>query len=128
MVSIGFFAEYTCASIDEYQTMMWVSAVSWCCPHPAKIWFGQPTQTWSTETQPRYSFIPIPNMRSRVVYAKAIVNFGTTGCRTVNIIVPLHLYVMTSMKMTTVVLSLLLNSRLHNILCVQSELQYNLQK
>ena len=91
LASIAFFAECTCVSIDEQRTMMWVAAVSWYCPHPAKIWFGQPTQVWSSQTQPGYSFIPIPNIRSRVVYTKATVNFGRIGCNTVNIIVPVHL-------------------------------------
>lgn len=55
-----------------------VAAVSWHEAHPCHVWFGRPTQVWSNSTV-GYCFIPVRNIKSRVIYCKTTINFGRIG-------------------------------------------------
>ena len=69
---------------------VWVAAVSIYMAHNCKVWFGKPTQVWTTVTYPGYSFIPLTNIISRVF--TTTVNFGRLiGNDYVNIVVPLDI-------------------------------------
>ena len=91
LASILFFAKcFAVNSSDSKQVSLWVAAVSWYDHHPCKLWFGKPTEVWSTTnvTDPM-SFILI---NSRVVYVKTDVDFGSIlGSSLVYLIVPLDL-------------------------------------
>ena len=93
LASILFFAEcITKNSNNGQQNGLWVAAVSWYMPHDCFVWFGKPTQVWATATFPGYSFVPVGNIKSRVLYTQAEVNFGRIiGLDTVNIVVPLNM-------------------------------------
>lgn len=70
----------------------WMAAVSWYMPHNCSVWFGKPTQVWTTTQYPGYCFVPVSHIKSRVVYTKASVNFGRMiGLDTVYVIVPLDM-------------------------------------
>ena len=61
-------------------------------PHDCFVWFGKPTQIWATVTFPGYSFVPVGNIKSRVLYTQAEVNFGRViGLDSVNVVVPLSM-------------------------------------
>ena len=34
--------------LDKQNCKKWVAAVSWFEPHQCKVWFGYPTEVWST--------------------------------------------------------------------------------
>ena len=88
------FTECTCnyVEVNTRQSTLWVAAVSWYYSHPAKVWFGKPTQVWSSSAKLGYSFIPIPIIKSRVVFAKATIDIGKmNGHDNVYVIVPLYL-------------------------------------
>ena len=70
---------------------MWFAAVSWFMEHQCKFWFGSPTQVWSSTPYPGYCFIPVSDIKSRVIYSKYVVNFGRRmGEETVFVITPLE--------------------------------------
>jgi hypothetical protein len=54
----------------------WLAAVFWYMEHPFRVWYGYPTQVWCTTLHDRIEFIPIDNIKSRVVFTKASVHFG----------------------------------------------------
>ena len=93
LASICFFAEcITKNSNNGQQKALWVAAVSWYMPHECFVWFGKPTQVWSNVNFPGYSFLPVGNVKSRVLYTTAEVNFGRIiGLDTVNVVVPLDI-------------------------------------
>lgn len=92
LAQILFFAQ--CVAItksDGHQTIIWVAAVSWFMDHPCRVWYGNPVQVWSAASFPGFSFIPVTNIISRVVYTKSICNFGRLISRdNVYVIVPLE--------------------------------------
>ena len=66
--------------------------MSWFMPHQCLVWFGKPTQVWSTVTFPGYSFVPVSHIKSHVLYTQAEVDFGRVlGHDTVNVVVPLNM-------------------------------------
>ena len=91
LAQILFFAECVAISkVDGHHTKLWVAAVSWFMDHPCKVWYGNPVQVWSAATFPGFSFIPVTNIISRVVYTKSVCNFGQLISRdNVYVIVPL---------------------------------------
>ena len=93
LASICFFAECITKNRNNgQQKALWVAAVSWYMPHECFVWFGKPTQVWSNVNFPGYSFVPVGNIKSRVLYTLAEVNFGRIiGLDNVNVIVPLDI-------------------------------------
>lgn len=70
----------------------WVAAVHWFMDHPCKVWYGDPTQVWSTSHFPGHSYILVSDIITRIVYTKYACNFGRfIGTNTVYVIVPLAL-------------------------------------
>lgn len=55
---------------------VWLAAVKWFEEHQCKVWFGHPTQVWSTTDRPGQFYVPISDIKSRVVYSNHVVNFG----------------------------------------------------
>ena len=80
------------SKIDSSSTCsLWFAAVSWFMEHQCKVWFGHPTQVWSTATYPGYCYIPVSDLKSGVIYSKAVVNFGRIiGEDSVYVITPLE--------------------------------------
>ena len=78
-----------CSNETKYTHVVWVAAVKWFFEHQYKVWFGHPTQVWSSACYPGF-FIPISNIKSRVVYSHHLVNFGRIiGEEKVYIVTPL---------------------------------------
>lgn len=75
LAKINFFAECIVVADNGDRVAVWVAAVSWFDSHPCKVWFGFPTQVWSTSSF-HESFVPLQSIKCRVVYTKATVNFG----------------------------------------------------
>ncbi len=44
--------------------------------HPAKVWFGSPTQVWAVVTTSETHFLPVSCIRSRVAYSMRRYDFG----------------------------------------------------
>lgn len=77
LAEILYFASCVAISNDKQHTRtIWVAAVKWFMEHQCKVWFGCPTQIWSSACYPGYVFIPISDIKSRVVYSHHTVNFG----------------------------------------------------
>ena len=59
---------------------VWVIAVKWYMEHPYKVWYGSPSQVWSSIQRSDIALIPITSFISRAVYIEASieasVNFG----------------------------------------------------
>lgn len=92
LASICSFVKYIAKNcqIGEH-SCLWVAAVSWYMPHNCAVWFGKPIQVWTTVTYPGYNLVSIKNIKSRVLYTQAEVNFGRLiGKYTVNVVVPLN--------------------------------------
>ena len=69
---------------------LWVAAVSWYSPHNCFVWFGKPTQVWNPSPSPGYTFIHLDQIKSRVAFTTASVDFGRIiGLNTVLVVVPL---------------------------------------
>ena len=93
LASISFFVECIARSHQTNgQTLaLWLAAVSWYMSHDCAVWFGNPTQVWATTTFPGYNFVPINNIKSRVMYTQTEVNFGRViGTDKVYVVVPLN--------------------------------------
>ena len=91
LATVKFFAKCSVKNGKE-QRAVWVAVVSIYMAHNCKVWFGKPTQVWTTVTYPGYSFIPLTNIISRVLYSTTTVNFGRLiGNDYVNIVVPLDI-------------------------------------
>ena len=87
---IQFFSRCTAKKASNEQESRWVVAVSWYELHPCKVWFGKPTEVWTTTIAESLSFILIENIVSRVVYVKEEVYFGANvGRDVVYVVVPL---------------------------------------
>lgn len=90
LAEIQFFIQCTTLSNSGHK-YIWVAAISWFMEHHCKVWFGNPCQVWSITTYPGYSFIPLSDIVSRVVYTKSTVDFGRViGTETVFVVVPLN--------------------------------------
>lgn len=68
LAEVLYFALCTIAVKGEKSTV-WFAPVKWFMDHQCKVWFGHPTQVWSSA----YFFFPI---KSQVVYRNHVVNFG----------------------------------------------------
>ena len=69
LANITFFIQCTVGSgITSELSKIWMAAVEWYMDHPCKVWFGNPTQVWSTATYLGYSFILVSDIVSRIVY------------------------------------------------------------
>ena len=91
LATVDFFAKCSIKT-DKEQKGIWVAAVLTYMSHNCKVWFGKPTQVWSNVTYPGYTFIPISNIISRVMYSRTTINFGRyIGDDFVNIVVPLDI-------------------------------------
>ena len=64
------------SAVDGHYTKLWVAAVSRFMDHPCRVWYGNPVQVWSAASFPGFTFIPVTNIVSRVVYTKTVRNFG----------------------------------------------------
>ena len=53
---------------DSGEKSSWMAAISWYIPHHCSVWFGKPTQMWTTTQYSGYCFIPVSYIKSRVVY------------------------------------------------------------
>ena len=73
-------------------TIMWFAAVQFMMEHQCKVWFGHPTEVWSTAPATfDFTFIPLSSIQSRVVYVKTTFNFGRViGDDSVYIVTPLE--------------------------------------
>ena len=61
-----------------------------CFEHPCHVWFGYPVEVWSTATKPDVHYIPITNIKSRVVHVEHSFDFGRIhGEQTVLVVVPI---------------------------------------
>ncbi len=69
---IQYFAEYKATNFST----QWIVAVNTFVQHSCKVWFGNPAEVW-TITPNSMTFIPINAIRSRVVYSKSKVDFGS---------------------------------------------------
>ena len=91
LAKILFFAECIAISDNGARVEMWVAAVSWFDVHQCKVWFGFPTQVWSTSSFQELCFLPLQNIKCPVVYTKATVNFGRViGDDVVFIVTPIE--------------------------------------
>lgn len=87
LAEIQYFAE---CKFKNSSTTSWVAAVKIYAEHPCKVWFGTPTEVW-TITPTSLSFILVSEIRSRVVYSRSEVDFGSRiGKETVFIVVPVQ--------------------------------------
>ena len=87
----NFFLECTVVTrVEREYYKKWFAVVS-LFDHPLfKVWYGYPTKVWSTVSFDNYGIIPLSNIKCRVVYTKALVNFGCViGQDLVYIISPL---------------------------------------
>ena len=79
LAKITFFIQCTVhveSGITSERSKIWMAAVEWYMDHPCKVWFGNPTQVWSTATYPGYSFVLVSDIVSRIVYTKVTLSFG----------------------------------------------------
>lgn len=92
LAKVQFFAKCNARTDCGEKFTFVVAAVSWYMSHPCFVWYGKPTQVWASTLCPGYNFIPVTNIKSRVVYTKRNVNFGRMiGLDSVYVIVPLDL-------------------------------------
>ena len=91
LAKILFFAECIVIADNGERVAVWVAAVSWFDTHQCKLWFGFPTQVWSTSSFQQMCYLPLQHIKCPVVYTKATVNFGRfIGDDVVFIVVPIE--------------------------------------
>ena len=74
---------------DGKTVSVWIACVKWFMEHPCKVWYGNPVQVWTITASGPF-FIPVENIKSRVVYSKCTRDFGRILFNdTVYVIVPL---------------------------------------
>ena len=93
LAEIQYFASCNVVSADNGHTeIVWIACIKWFMEHQCRVWFGQPTQVWSSACYPGNFFIPITDIVSRVVYSHHLVNFGRfIGEEKVYIITPFEI-------------------------------------
>ena len=91
---IQFFAKCTLYNERSKTTeIKYVAAIKFFAQHECKVWFGHPVEVWSKCFEPgsRVQFIPISNIKCRVVYTDITWNFGRYyGSQTVRVIIPIE--------------------------------------
>lgn len=89
LVEVLYFALCTIIIKGEKSTI-WFAALKWLMGHQCKVWFGQPTQVWSSAFFPGNFYIPVSSIKSQVVYTNHVVNFGRViGTEKVYVVTPL---------------------------------------
>ena len=93
LAGIQYFVSCIVVSTDKKEKqIMWVAIVKWLMEHQCQVWFGYPTQVWSSTYYPGKYFILISDIKSRIVYSHHIVNFGNfIGGEKVYIVTPLEI-------------------------------------
>ena len=93
LAEIQYFVSCIVVSADKKEKqIVWVAIVKWLMEHQCKVWFGYPTQVWSSTYSLGKYFILISDIKSRIVYSHHIVNFGNLiGDEKVYIITPLEI-------------------------------------
>ena len=77
LAQVQFFLECTVVTrVEREYVKKWFAIVSLFDHHLCKVWYGYPTEVWSTVSFDNYCIIPLSNIKCRVVYTKALVNFG----------------------------------------------------
>lgn len=91
LAEIIFFLECVVLSRSSNgHTRQWVAAVNWFMDHPCQVWYGNPTQVWSTARYPGIFYILVSDIVSRVVYTQYWCDFGRfIGTDKVYVVVPL---------------------------------------
>ena len=76
LAKIHYFFKCACTSEKHKTVNLWFAAVSYFHEHDCKLWYGKPTQVWTTVTSSDIKFIPLSHIHSRVAYCSSTVNFG----------------------------------------------------
>ena len=104
LAEIQFFIECVAVHSDLFQLgTLWVACLDLYLEHPCKVWYGNPVQVWSTVFSPDTFFVPVKNIKSRVIYAQCRKNFGT-------MLVNDHVYVVTPLSLATVFVAVKISS------------------
>ena len=95
LAEVMYFSECHCQVLvsdsEPIFKKVWVIAVKWHMDHPCKVWYGYPSQVWSCVQHSELDFIPMTSFRSRAVFTKATVSFGSLcGCAPVIVATPLE--------------------------------------
>ncbi len=77
LAQVNYFGSFTIVNTESQaeKSIQWLANVSWFEQHPCRLWYGTPTQVWST-TLSGSEFIPVDYIKDLSVYVKASVNFG----------------------------------------------------
>ena len=70
-----FWCDVSSSSHDVAKPYCFV-AVNYYMQHPARVWFGSPTQVWSAVVHTETKFLPITCIKSRVSYSVQRYDFG----------------------------------------------------
>ena len=69
LADIVYFVECICRIDGSTElSRMWFAYVNWLLEHQCKLWYGNPVQVWTTVQSPSSFFIPVKNIKSRLVY------------------------------------------------------------
>lgn len=76
LAQVQYFVECTVLTrVEREYVKKWFAVVSLFDHHQCKVWYGYPTEVWSTVSFDNYCIIPLSNIKCQVVYTKGLVNF-----------------------------------------------------